>query len=184
MKTILLVDDEMQILKALSRTFFDTDYEIITASGGEEALQILEKTKVDLIISDMRMPLMDGYEFLKIAKERQPDAIRIILSGYSDEMTIFKAIFHNIAKIYFLKPWNNEELLKRIVQLFETEEQLKSKNILQLINNIELPTIQSSYEKILFMIENMWIPPLHQRKINLLFFHFQFSSKGLLPNLQ
>ena len=64
MKRILLVDDEIEILKALTRGFFDTDYDIYTAQSGEEALEILDNSEVNLVISDMKMPFMDGYELL------------------------------------------------------------------------------------------------------------------------
>ncbi len=107
MKKIPIVDDEVQILKALSRVFFDTDYAIFTAESGQAALSLLEQHEIDLVISDMRMPLMDGYELLSKVKETYPDIIRIILSGYADESTVFKAILHNIAKFYLLKPWHN-----------------------------------------------------------------------------
>ena len=153
MKKILIVDDEVQILKALSRVFFDTDYVIFTAESGQAALSLLEQHEIDLVISDMRMPLMDGYELLSKVKETYPDIIRIILSGYADESTVFKAILHNIAKFYLLKPWHNEKLLCCIDQVFETEELLKSKDLLVLINNLEkIPTIEASYHRILAMI--------------------------------
>lgn len=154
MKKILVVDDEPQILKSLSRIFFDTDYQIFTANSGEEALKLLETETVDMVISDMRMPLMDGYELLSIIKEKYPKVVRIILSGYADEGAIFKAILHNITKFYFLKPWSNEQLLQYVDQILETEDLLNSKDLLQMINNLEkLPTIESSYQKILGMID-------------------------------
>jgi len=155
MKKILIVDDEVPILKTLSRLFFDTDYEILTAKSGEEALKLLETTEVNLVLSDMRMPFMDGYELLSKIKEKYPKVIRSILSGYAEEKTIFKAILHNIAKIYIYKPWNNDQLLRCIEQLFETEDVLNSKDLLFIINDVvELPTIQSSYQRILSMIES------------------------------
>ena len=154
MKKILIVDDEPQILKSLTRIFFDTDYQVFTAESGEEALEFLESTMVDLVISDMRMPLMDGYELLKRVKEKYPQTIRMILSGYADEAAIFKATLRNITKFYFLKPWSNDQLLQYIEQMFETEDLLKSNDLLQLINNTEkLPTIESSYQKIIRMID-------------------------------
>lgn len=153
-KRILIVDDEVQILKSLTRAFFDTDYEIFTADGGLDALDLLEREEIDLVISDMRMPLLDGYELLSKIKERYPNIIRIILSGYSEEATIFKAILHNVAKFYILKPWSNEKLLQYISQIFETEDLLKSKDLMLLINNLEkIPTIEASYQHILSMIE-------------------------------
>ena len=154
MKRILIVDDEIQILKSLSRIFFETDYEILTAESGEAALRLLENSEVNLVISDMRMPLMDGYELLSRIKESYPNIIRIILSGYTEETSVFKAVLHNIAKYYILKPWSNEDLLLHVRQIFETEDLLKSKDLLLLINNIEtFPTIETSYQKILEMID-------------------------------
>ena len=154
MKTILIVDDEVPILKALARVFFDTDYQILTAENGEDALKLLSVHKVDLVLSDMRMPLMDGYELLSIVKELYPATIRVILSGYSEEKTIFKGLVHNIAQIYIFKPWNNDELLQAVHQLLETEDLLTSADLLLLFNNLEeLPTISKSYETILGMVE-------------------------------
>ncbi len=155
MKTILIVDDEVPILKSLSRLFFDTKIEVLTAENGKDALALMKIHKVDLVLSDMRMPFMDGYEFLSQVKEQYPAVIRIILSGYSDEKTIFKALLHNIAQIYIFKPWNNTELLHSIEQLLETADHLSSADLLVLFNNLEsLPTISSVYQEILEMIEH------------------------------
>lgn len=154
MKRILLVDDEVQILKALSRAFFDTEYEIYTAQSGEEALEILENTEVNLVISDMKMPFMDGYELLSKIKEKYPKTIRIILSGYTEEKTIIKAIIKNIAKVYIFKPWNNDDLIHCVEQLFFVENLLNSNNLLVLINNLDsIPTTPLNHQNILSLIE-------------------------------
>lgn len=154
MKCILIVDDEGEILRSLSRVFLDTDYKVLTAISGEEGLKILEKEEINLIISDVRMPHMDGYEFLSIVKEKYPHTIRIILSGYTEENTVFKAVLNSVAKVYFCKPWENEELLNTVKQLFETEDLLNSKHLLNIINNIkDLPTIENRHKHILTMIE-------------------------------
>lgn len=153
-KKILIVDDEIQILRSLSRLFLDTDYEVFTAESGEAALTVLQSTEINLVISDMRMPLMDGYELLSRIKANYPNVIRTILSGYAEESSVFKAILHSIAKFYILKPWSNDKLLEYIGQIFDTEDILKSNDLLLLINNIEkLPTIETSYQRILNMIE-------------------------------
>lgn len=154
MKKILFVDDEVQILKALRRILMDTDYEVYTAESGKAALEFLEKETVDLIISDMRMPYMDGYELLSQVKTHYPNMIRIILSGYSDEKVVFNALQKNIAKLYIMKPWENEKLLTIIDQVFKTEELLTSVDLLTLINGIDhLPTIEESYRRILHLID-------------------------------
>lgn len=154
MKKILLVDDEVHILKALCRVFMDTDYEILTAESGEEALRILASDSVDLIISDMRMPHMDGYELLVRVKKDYPDIIRIILSGYTDEKIVIKALQNSVAILYVVKPWDNSKLLKTLEQIFETEEVLISANLLSFINKTEhLPSMEESYYKILELID-------------------------------
>lgn len=155
MRRILLVDDEKQILQSLTRAFFETDYDIYTAGSGAEALELLQTQEVDLVISDMRMPFMDGYELLRQIKTKYPKVIRVIMSGYSEERTIIKALVRNIAKIYILKPWNNEKLLQYVEQLFVTEDILNSNQLLALINGIEeFPTLPESYQRILTLIQD------------------------------
>lgn len=155
MKRILIVDDEIQILKALTRVFFDTEYEVFTISSGEDALTFLETNEINMVISDMRMPYMDGYQLLSEIKNKYPKIIRTILSGYTDESIIFKALLNNIAKAYFYKPWDNDLLLEYINKLFDIEDTLSDKNLLQFINSMEeLPTIKLNYQKIITMINN------------------------------
>lgn len=154
MKRILFVDDEVQILKSLSRLFLDTEYDVRTADSGENALKVLESEDIDLIVSDMRMPFMDGYQLLNIVRNKYPKILRIILSGYADEKIVHKALLYNICKIYIMKPWNNESLIKLIDNIFQTEKMLTNKDLLQLINNLEqLPTIHASYQRVIAMIE-------------------------------
>lgn len=154
MKKILIVDDDINIRSSLSDAFLDTDYEIITRENGLAALEFLKSATVDLVISDMRMPEIDGYELLSKIKEKYPKVIRIIMVDSAEEASVFKVILQNTAKFCILKPWNNEKVLEYIGQIFETEEILNSNDLLHLINNIEkLPTIDSSYQKILHMIE-------------------------------
>ncbi len=153
-KTILFVDDELPILKSLNRLFMDTEYEVLTAGSGEEALEILADEKVDIVITDMRMPVMDGYQLLEKIKERHPNVLRIILSGYSEKNTILAALQKNLAKLYILKPWDNDKLILLVDQIFETENILHDSNLLDLINNTdELPTLKSSYLQIMDLID-------------------------------
>lgn len=156
LKTILFVDDESQILRAITRLFMDTEYEVITAESGQEALNILGNEKVDVIVSDMKMPKMTGYELLSEVKKRFPNIVRIILSGFSDERIVFDALQKNIAKLYILKPWENAVLINTIEKVFQIENVLKNnKNVLKLVNNAsELPTIKTSYQNIINVIEN------------------------------
>lgn len=154
MKRILAIDDNLLILKSLRRLFLHSQYEIVIEEDPKKALDYLAENHVDVVISDMRMPFIDGYALLKEVKEKYPHIFRIVLSGYTDEKTVFEALKHNIAKLYIAKPWNDEELILRIDQIFETEAQLNSESIKTLVNNLEdIPTIKSSYKAILDLIE-------------------------------
>lgn len=118
-QTILFVDDEPNVLKSLKRLFIDTDYKILTASGGEEGLEKLKEREVDLVISDYRMPQMNGVQFLHAVKEQYPDTIRIILSGYADVAAIVEAINDGQVYKFLAKPWNEQELFTTIRRALE-----------------------------------------------------------------
>lgn len=154
MKKLLFVDDSAEVLSAIKRSFFNTGYDVLTAIDGLRALDIMKTTDVSLVVSDLRMPEMDGYQLLSVIKKKYPHVIRIILSGYADEKLVLKALQKNIAKVYLLKPWDNDVLHKLVDQLFDTEDLLRSANVLSLINNMdELPTIKNSYRNILSLID-------------------------------
>lgn len=112
--TVLCVDDEKQILSSLKRLLRREKFNLLTTSNCEEALELLEEHDIHLIISDQRMPQMSGTEFLSIVKERYPDTIRIVLSGYTQVDTIRNAINQgNIYKL-ILKPWDDDNLKNEI----------------------------------------------------------------------
>lgn len=107
---LLLVDDEPNILKALSRLFRDQHVNIFTASNAAEALEMFKKQKIQLLISDNLMPGMTGVELINKVKEVSPDTLRIILSGHSDIEAILNAVNHGEAYRFILKPWNDIDL--------------------------------------------------------------------------
>lgn len=108
---ILCVDDEKNVLKALERLFFDYEYEIITAMSGEEGLDLLKKEDhIKVIISDYRMPGMNGVDFLKTVYEKRPETVRIVLSGYADTASIVEAINEGQIYKFIPKPWNDDDL--------------------------------------------------------------------------
>lgn len=109
-KTVLLVDDEIHVLNALKRLLRNEDYNLVVATGGEEALAILETQSVELVVSDHRMPGMTGVQFLKTVKERRPDTVRVALSGYADVAVIVDAINHGEIFRFITKPWDDDEL--------------------------------------------------------------------------
>ncbi|QPK64878.1 response regulator [Methylomonas sp. LL1] len=119
---ILLVDDEPNILKALSRVL--KQYTTTTATSGQEGLLLAQNAEFDLVISDYKMPEMDGLDFLEKFMAIQPDAIRIIVTGYADLDAAQNAI-NTLGVFRFInKPWNNLEIVHAV------EKGLELKNIL------------------------------------------------------
>ncbi len=108
--TILLLDDEENILNALNRTLRREGYRIMTSTSGPEGLSIIEKEKITLVLSDHRMPGMDGVEFLSEVRKRSPDTIRMMLTGYADMKSVVEAINRGEVYRFITKPWNDEEI--------------------------------------------------------------------------
>lgn len=121
-RTLLLLDDEENVLRSLVRLFRRDGYQILTANGVHEAFDLLASNSVQVILSDQRMPDMSGTEFLTRVRDLYPDTVRLILSGYTDLATITEAI--NLGAIYrFLtKPWNDDELREHIRDAFRAYE--------------------------------------------------------------
>lgn len=152
---ILLVDDEIPIVRALQRYLQDeSDYTIFTAESGERALQILAHNNIDIVITDMRMPQMDGVELLRKVKQLYPGVARIILSGYADEKAILRAMLSGIAKMYLFKPWDNKLLLNILQQTLAIRQLLTNNDMLNVINKLEgINTLAVIYNKLLEMID-------------------------------
>lgn len=109
--TLLLVDDEPSVLNALRRLFRMHGYQVLQATGGAEGLALLREAPVDLVISDMRMPEMDGANFLEQVRQAWPDTARILLTGYADIGSTIAAINRGEIHRYIAKPWDDPELL-------------------------------------------------------------------------
>lgn len=112
--TLLLVDDEENILKALVRLFRRLGHEILTASSGTEALALLQERPVSLIVSDHRMPGMSGAELLAAAARIRPEALRIMLTGYADIRAAMEAINEGRVYRFLPKPWDDDALLRTV----------------------------------------------------------------------
>ena len=117
--TILFVDDEVNILKALQRLLRTEDMNVLCASRAAEALELLEKHPTQVVVTDQRMPEMSGVDFLAHVRERQPDIVRMMLTGYTEMKVAVDAI--NRGEIYRLitKPWNDDELRATLRQAFD-----------------------------------------------------------------
>ncbi|NJK36421.1 MAG: response regulator [Oscillatoriales cyanobacterium RM2_1_1] len=124
---ILVVDDEPDNLDLLYRTFY-RKYKVLRADSGREALDILDQEKdVSVIISDQRMPSMTGTELLSFSAEKYPNAIRILLTGYTDVEDLVEAINSGKVFKYVTKPWEAEELSVIVDQALETHNVLKTR---------------------------------------------------------
>lgn len=116
-RTVLFVDDEDTVLRSIKRGFLDENelFNQRFAASGQEALEILQKEQVHVIVTDMRMPGMDGVELLKIVREKYPLIIIIVLSGYTD-MSSFQNEFNQGEIFDFVpKPWKLDKDLKEVV---------------------------------------------------------------------
>jgi DNA-binding NtrC family response regulator len=111
-KIILCVDDESSILRMMQRLLSREGYEVYTALSGETALEILEEQHVDVIVTDQRMPGMSGWQFLREARQRHPQAIRIMMSGYSDLNSTASAVDNGDIFRFIEKPWRNSHFLE------------------------------------------------------------------------
>jgi response regulator RpfG family c-di-GMP phosphodiesterase len=109
--TILCVDDEPNILSALRRLFRPHGFEVLVAESGAAGLAVMESRPVDLVISDMRMPEMDGVQFLEQARARWPQTLRMLLTGYADVRLIMGAVNRGEIYRYITKPWDDNEIL-------------------------------------------------------------------------
>ena len=128
---ILLVDDEPNVLSSLRRVFRRENYQIETAMSGEEALQVLAQNDFQLMISDFKMPQMDGAELLKQVKNQYPEIIRIMLTGYADTDAVMGAINEGAVYKFILKPWNDDDLRVTVGLALEKYDLLKKNKKLQ-----------------------------------------------------
>jgi two-component system response regulator HupR/HoxA len=122
-RTVLFVDDEENVLSALRRGLQDEPYHTLLAHSAREALEILVRSPVHVIVSDIRMPQMNGLELLRTVRERFPRIIRMVLSGYVETATVLTAINQGEVFRFIPKPWkSNEEFKTTIRQAIEFYE--------------------------------------------------------------
>lgn len=121
-RTVLLVDDEENILSALKRLLQRDGYRILTAGGGLEGLAMLASEPVDVIISDRRIPQMAGVEFLRQVKPLYPDTVHMVLSGYTELQSITNDINEGAIYRFLTKPWDDDLLRGHIVDASRSKE--------------------------------------------------------------
>jgi len=127
-RTLLLIDDEENIVAALARLLRRDGYKILKANGGREGLELLAHNEVGVIISDQRMPGMTGVEFLSQVKELYPDTVRIVLSGHTELDSVTNAINRGAIYKFLTKPWEDDLLQANVKEAFHRYE-MKMENI-------------------------------------------------------
>ena len=153
MKRVLFVDDEVFVLDGLKRMLrrMRTQWEMDFVDSGEAALQMMAQKEFDVIVSDMRMPNMNGAELLNEVKDLHPNTIRFILSGYSDKDLILKSL--DSTHQYLAKPCDPETLKTRILRATSLQESISNDALKNLISQLgELPTLPALYEEILSLL--------------------------------
>jgi YesN/AraC family two-component response regulator len=146
MHSLLFVDDENAILKSLKRLFYDKNLKLFFADDGYSALEILKENKIDMVISDMRMPGMNGHKLLQEIQKLYPSTVRFILSGHTDEREIFKAVLDGSTKTYLLKPWEPEKIIDFVMKTFELLDLMKSINIYNSLENLNYLPIEKEVQ--------------------------------------
>ncbi|MBD3640063.1 MAG: EAL domain-containing protein [Marinobacter sp.] len=124
-KTLLLLDDETNILRALTRVLRRDGYRILTTTSVQEAFSLLAENRVEVIISDQRMPEMSGTEFLSRVKAIYPDTVRIVLSGYTDLKSVTEAINEGSIYKFLTKPWDDKEIREHVQKAFQYHRTLQ-----------------------------------------------------------
>ncbi len=147
---ILFVDDEKRILEGLKRMLrpFRKEWSLSFAQDGREALEILEEESFDVIVSDMRMPGIDGAELLSTVREKYPNMVRIILSGQSDQEKIIRSV--GPSHQFLSKPSNPEEIRKTIQAIRVFKELFKDESLKKIVGGMtSLPSLPSLYTEVM-----------------------------------
>lgn len=122
---LLIIDDEIEITKSLFRQF-RRQYNVFTATNGYDAFEIMEKESIQVVLSDQRMPGMSGVDFFSAIKEKYPDALKLILTGYSDIEAVVGAINEGQIFRYLTKPWDPNELELAVKEAFDKHDLITS----------------------------------------------------------
>lgn len=146
---ILCVDDESQILMSLKRVFRRSGHSVTTATSGADGLEYLKENEVDIVISDMRMPEMDGHHFLAEVAKTWPETVRMLLTGYADMESTIGAINNGSIYRYLTKPWDDTDLLLAVEGALENKflrDERDRLNALSIAQNEQLQALNESLE--------------------------------------
>lgn len=128
---LLIVDDEPNVLRALQRVFKQENYKLFLAGNAEEAIRVLGKENCQVVISDFKMPGMNGAELLKKIKSTYPDTIRIMLTGHADTTAVMGAVNEGAVYKFILKPWNDDDLRITVALALEQYELIQTNKLLK-----------------------------------------------------
>ncbi len=147
--TVLFVDDEINILKAIQRLLRNEPLKVLSASRAQEALDLLANHPCEVVVTDQRMPEMSGVDLLSGVRERHPDIVRMMLTGYTEMTIAVDAI--NRGEIFRLitKPWNDEELKATIRQAcdhYDLKQEIKRLNQVTREQNFKLQDMNRNLE--------------------------------------
>lgn len=143
---ILIIDDDVLILKALELTLVREGYRILSATNGQQAIEIMDHEPIALIICDLRMPGMNGIEVLTTAKQIQADAIKIILTGHSDLDSVLQAVNIGQASQILLKPWEDVLLHQTVAASMEKYRLLKENKELHALTLVQHKDLIETHE--------------------------------------
>ena len=145
---VLFVDDEANVLNAIRRAVQEEDYEALFAKSGKEALALLEAGNIAVLVTDMRMPEMDGLQLLKLAKEQFPATVRMVLSGYTQLSQVLATVNHADVFSFITKPWDDDfsRFIYRALEYYQLKKmEANMKETLESRNN--------AYKKVLDRME-------------------------------
>jgi signal transduction histidine kinase len=160
--TILVVDDETDNVDALER-LFRRKYNVLKATSGKQALKLIDGEKISLIVTDQRMPGMTGVEFLSESMESHPEAIRILLTGFTDIDSVISAINSGQVYRYVTKPWDPVDLANTVdkaIERYELSAELKEKNKKLELALRELKTLDEAKSNFMILINHELKTPL------------------------
>ena len=186
---VIVVDDEQNILQSLKRCFRREPFRLLCAGSGDEGLKLIAETPhVAVIISDQRMPGMNGSEFLTRSRELAPDAIRILLTGYSDNESTVAAMNEGGATHYIVKqkPWDDAELLHKVQKCVWEYHRVVSDRTLHLSNQFRNALVEHNFSGLNIMFPSacpcpfycMLQPLLFTLQCHLSVFKFFFNQQA------
>jgi response regulator RpfG family c-di-GMP phosphodiesterase len=185
--TVLFVDDEPNILRAIKRALFTMDITLLLADSGAKALELMSNNDVHVVISDMKMPQMSGAELLEQVAINYPETFRVVLTGYADIESTIKAVNQGKIHRYLQKPWDNQELIAVVEEGLERVK-LKAENLrlqkLTRLQNRKLRDVNASLEQVVQKRTRQIKAALHKiEKHNIAMEQVLFNVISINPNI-